>query len=166
MKICPHHLHFFLISMLLLILFSVYFSIFVSVRLTTSHCVSNLYYLVGEKQGFYKRVTNTVQKWAEKDFPTMNIAEWAKIKGAQNERLTNQWWLMLIVCKYILLADAAYYTDWLSILYDLKDGRLKKLLVFLPKIEDLTLLTLICLQAEGKREKMALFCSETSGSRR
>lgn len=51
-KICPHHLHFFLISMLLLILFSVYFSNFVSVRLTTSHCVSNLHNLVGEKQGF------------------------------------------------------------------------------------------------------------------
>ncbi len=48
--------------MLLLILFSVYFSNFVSVRLTTSHCVSNLYNLAGEKQGFNKRVTNAVQK--------------------------------------------------------------------------------------------------------
>ena len=95
--------------------FSVYFSIFVSVRLTMSHCVSNLYHLVGEKQGCYKRVTNTVQKWAEKGLLTMIIADKAKIKGAQNERLTNQWWLMLIVCKYVLLADAVCVHRWLSI---------------------------------------------------
>ena len=38
----------------------------------------------------------------------------------------------------------------------MKDRRLKNLLVFSPKIEDLTFLTLICLQTEGKREKNGL----------
>lgn len=52
--------------------------------------------------------------------------------------------------------DAAYYANWLSILYDLKDRRRKNLLVFLPKIEDLTLLTLTCLQTKGKRENGSL----------
>lgn len=75
----------------------------VPLRTMTYQCVHDL---SDSKSESNKRVTNTVQKWAEKDFPTMNIAGWAKIKGAQNERLTNQWWLMLIVCKYILLADA------------------------------------------------------------
>lgn len=55
-----------------------------------------------------------------------------------------------------LFADAAYYANWLSILYDLKDRRRKNLLVFLPKIEDLTLLTLTCLQTKGKRENGSL----------
>jgi hypothetical protein len=38
-------------------------------------------------------------------------------------------------------------------LYDLKDRSLKNLLVFSSKIEDLTFLTLVCLQTKGKREK-------------
>ena len=42
--------------------FSIYFFYFVSVRLTMSHCVANLYYLVGEKQSINKRATNAVQK--------------------------------------------------------------------------------------------------------
>jgi hypothetical protein len=37
--------------------------------------------------------------------------------------------------------------------YGLKDRRLKNLLVFLQKIEDLTFLTFVCLQTEGKRGK-------------
>ena len=49
-------------------------------------------------------------------------------------------------------SDAAYYANWLSIVYGLKDRSLKNLLVFLPKIEDLTLLTLVCFQTKGKRE--------------
>ena len=56
-----------------------------------------------------------------------------------------------------LLADAAYYANWLSIVYGLKDRSLKNLLVFLPKIEDLTLLTLVCFQTKGKREKWLYF---------
>ena len=63
---------------------------------------------------------------------------------------------MLIVGNHPLLPDAAYYANWLSILYDLKDRRRKNLLVFLPKIEDLTLLTLTCLQTKGKRENGSL----------
>jgi len=57
----------------------------------------------------------------------------------------------------VLLADAAYYANWLLIVYGLKDRSLKNLLVFLPKIEDLTLLTLVCLQTKGKREKWLYF---------
>ena len=64
---------------------------------------------------------------------------------------------MLIVGNHHLLADAAYYANWLSIVYGLKDRSLKNLLVFLPKIEDLTLLTLVCLQTKGKREKWLYF---------
>ena len=59
---------------------------------------------------------------------------------------------MLIVGNHHLFPDAAYYANWLSIVYGLKDRSLKNLLVFLPKIEDLTLLTLVCLQTKGKRE--------------
>ena len=51
-----------------------------------------------------------------------------------------------------LLADAAYYANWLSIVYSLKDRLLENLLVFSSKIEDLTLLTLVYLQTKGKRE--------------
>lgn len=40
--------------------------------------------------------------------------------------------------------------------YALKGRLLKNLLVFLPKIEDLTLLTLTCLQTKGKRENGSL----------
>lgn len=54
-------------------------------------------------------------------------------------------------------SDAAYYANWLSIVYGLKDRSLKNLLVFLPKIEDLTLLTLVCFQTKGKREKWLYF---------
>lgn len=64
---------------------------------------------------------------------------------------------MLIVGNYHLLTDAAYYAIWLSIFYGLKDRRLKNLLVFSPKIEDLTFLTLICLQTKGKRGKWLSF---------
>ncbi len=39
-----------------------------------------------------------------------------------------------------------------NILWLLKDRLLKNLLVFSPKIEDLTFLTLVCLQTKGKRE--------------
>ena len=41
--------------------------------------------------------------------------------------------------------------------YDLKDRSLENLLVFSPKIEDLTFLTLVCLQTKGKREKWLSF---------
>ena len=61
---------------------------------------------------------------------------------------------MFRVVLAVLLADAAYYANWLSMVYDLKDRSLENLLVFLPKIEDLTFLTLVCLQTEGKREKL------------
>ena len=54
--------------------------------------------------------------------------------------------------KVELKPDAAYYANWLSIIYGLKDRLLKNLLVFSPKIEDLTFLTLVCLQTKGKRE--------------
>ena len=57
----------------------------------------------------------------------------------------------------VLLADAAYDANRLLIVYGLKDRSLKNLLVFLPKIEDLTLLTLVCLQTKGKREKWLYF---------
>ena len=50
-----------------------------------------------------------------------------------------------------LFADAAYYANWLSVVYGLKDRLLKILLVFSSKIEDLTFLTLVCLQTKGKR---------------
>ena len=53
----------------------------------------------------------------------------------------------------ILFADAASYANCLAIVYGLKDRSLKNLLVFLPKIEDLTLLTLVCFQTKGKSEK-------------
>ena len=56
-----------------------------------------------------------------------------------------------------LFADAAYYASWLSVVYSLKDRLLKNLLVFSSKIEDLTLLTLVCLQTEGKRGKWLSF---------
>ena len=49
-------------------------------------------------------------------------------------------------------SDAAYYANWLSIVYSLKDRLLENLLVFSSKIEDLTLLTLVYLQTKGKRE--------------
>lgn len=57
----------------------------------------------------------------------------------------------------MIIVDAAYYANWLSIVYGLKDRLLKNLLVFLPKIEDLTFLTLVCLQTKGKREKWLSF---------
>ena len=50
-----------------------------------------------------------------------------------------------------LFADAAYYANWLSIVYDLKDRSLENLLVFSPKIEDLTIFPFVCLQTKGKR---------------
>ena len=53
------------------------------------------------------------------------------------------------LCEMIIV-DAAYYANWLSEVYDLKDRMLEKLLVFSLKIEDLTFLTLICLSTEGK----------------
>ena len=81
----------------------------------------------------------------------MTIAYKAKKKGAQNERLDNRWWYMLIVGNHQLFPDAAYYANWLSVVCDLKDRMLEKLLVFSLKIEDLTFLTFVCLQAEGKR---------------
>ena len=56
-------------------------------------------------------------------------------------------------------ADAAYYANWLSIVYGLKDRRFKNLLVFLPKIEDLTLFFVTCLKTEGKRGKSPYFVS-------
>ena len=59
---------------------------------------------------------------------------------------------MFRVVLAVLLADAVYYSCWLSVVYDLKDRLLKKLLVFSSKIEDLTFLTLVCLQTKGKRE--------------
>ena len=52
-----------------------------------------------------------------------------------------------------IFTDAAYYAIWLSIVYVLKDRLLENLLVFSSKIEDLTILTLVCLQTKGKREK-------------
>ena len=56
-----------------------------------------------------------------------------------------------------IFTDAAYYAIWLSIVYVLKDRLLENLLVFSSKIEDLTLLTLVCLQTKGKREKWLSF---------
>ena len=56
-----------------------------------------------------------------------------------------------------LFADAVYYANWLSVVYSLKDRLLKNLLVFSSKIEDLTFLTLVCLQTEGKRGKSLSF---------
>lgn len=53
-------------------------------------------------------------------------------------------------------SDAAYYANWLSIVYSLKDRLLENLLVFSSKIEDLTLLTLVYLQTKGKRENGSL----------
>ena len=41
-------------------------------------------------------------------------------------------------------------------IYSLKDRLLKNLLVFSSKIEDLTFLTLVCLQTKGKRENGSL----------
>ena len=58
---------------------------------------------------------------------------------------------------FFLFPDAAYYANWLSIVYDLKDRSLENLLVFSPKIEDLTFLTLVYLQTKGKREKWLSF---------
>ena len=54
-------------------------------------------------------------------------------------------------------SDAVYYTSWLSVVYDLKDRPLENLLVFSSKIEDLTFLTLVCLQTKGKRGKWLSF---------
>ena len=54
-------------------------------------------------------------------------------------------------------SDAAYYANWLSIVYGLKDRLIENLLVFSSKIEDLTLLTLVCLQTKGKRGKWLSF---------
>ena len=64
---------------------------------------------------------------------------------------------MFRVVLAVLLADAVYYSCWLSVVYDLKGRLLKKLLVFSSKIEDLTFLTLVCLQTEGKRKKSPSF---------
>ena len=64
---------------------------------------------------------------------------------------------MFRVVLAVLLADAAYYANWLSMVYDLKDRSLENLLVFSPKIEDLTFLTLVYLQTKGKREKWLSF---------
>ena len=71
---------------------------------------------------------------------------------------------MFMVYNTTLFPDAAYYANWLSMVYDLKDRSLENLLVFSPKIEDLTFLTLVYLQTKGKRENG--FYSETSGSQR
>ena len=60
-------------------------------------------------------------------------------------------------CTTSVISNTAYYTNWLSIVYDLKDRSLENLLVFSPKIEDLTFLTLVYLQTKGKREKWLSF---------
>ena len=44
----------------------------------------------------------------------MTIAYKAKKKGAQNERLDNRWWYMLIVGNHHLLADAKMLKDILK----------------------------------------------------
>ena len=64
---------------------------------------------------------------------------------------------MVIVNNMDLFPDAAYYANWLSIAYGLKDRLLKNLLVFSSKIADLTFLTLFCLRTKGKREKSLSF---------
>ena len=72
---------------------------------------------------------------------------------------------MLIVGNHYLLSDAAYYANWLSVVCDLKDRMLEKLLVFSLKIEDLTFLTLVYFKRKEKR-KIILVCFETFGSQR
>lgn len=62
--------------------------------------------------------------------------------------------------------DAAYYANWLSIVYGLKDRLLKNLLVFFAENRRFNVFNLSLSSNEGKKRKMALFCSETSGSRR
>jgi hypothetical protein len=71
-------------------LFACYFSKTVSWRLTTSHDVSILFNLSGEKQATNHRDPNAVQKWAENALSTITIAEERNKKGAQDERLNNQ----------------------------------------------------------------------------
>lgn len=63
---------------------------------------------------------------------------------------------LIINCLYKMFPDAAYYANWLSILYGLKDRRLKNLLVFSPKIEDLTFLTLVYLKRREKEKNGSL----------
>ena len=53
----------------------------------------------------------------------------------------------------MIIVDAAYYANRLSIVYDLTDRSRVNLLKKKKKIEDLTFLTLVCLQTEGKREE-------------
>lgn len=53
--------------------------------------------------------------------------------------------------------DAAYYSCWLSVVYDLKDRLLKNLLVFSSKIEDLTLFFVAYLKTEEKWGKSLSF---------
>ena len=65
----------------------------------------------------------------------------------------------------MIIVDAAYYANWLSIVYGLKDRSLENLLVFSPKIEDLTFLILIYFKRREKR-KIILVCFETYGSQR
>lgn len=69
---------------------------------------------------------------------------------------TTLYFLFLWFCFHLVICHAAYYAKWLSVVYDLKDRSLENLLVFSPKIEDLTLLTLVCLQTEGKEENESL----------
>lgn len=57
----------------------------------------------------------------------------------------------------ILLTDATYYANWLSIVYGLKDRQLKNLLVFSSKIADLTLFFVAYLKTEGKWGKSLSF---------
>ena len=114
-KILPHHLHLFWMSILLLIFYPFNSPIMYHGVPLRTMTYQFLYNLSNVKLVSNKRVTNTVQKWAEKGLSTIIIAEWTKIKGVRNERLTNQWWLMLIVCKYILLTDAVCVHHWLSI---------------------------------------------------
>lgn len=71
------------------------------------------------------------------------------------------------LAKYpLLLPNTAYYANWLSIVYGLKDRLLKNLLVFFAENRRFNVFNLSLSSNEGKKRKMALFCSETSGSRR
>ena len=63
------------------------------------------------------------------------------------------------LCEMIIV-DAAYYANWLSVVYGLKDRLLKKLLVFSSKIEDLTLFFVASLKTEGKWGKSLSFASK------
>ncbi|MCR1854827.1 hypothetical protein [Parabacteroides distasonis] len=56
-----------------------------------------------------------------------------------------------------IISDAAYYSCWLSVVYDLKDRLLKNLLVFSSKIEDLTLFFVAYLKTEEKWGKSLSF---------